>query len=194
MRFKKIYIYSLLRNLICLNFNIIYILIKNINISIDSKIILNKQKDALIKIGELSYIGKFTLLTVRDDGNNDKGNTFNSGLIIGHRTYIGEFNNIRASGGVINIGSNCLISQFVTLVVSNHLISRNDQINNQKWSEEKNFITIKDDVWIGAGSVVLPGVVIGTGAVVAAGSIVTKEVPPYSIVAGNPAKIIGERK
>jgi acetyltransferase-like isoleucine patch superfamily enzyme len=51
-------------------------------------------------------------------------------------------------------------------------------------------ITIEDDVWIGANVTVLKGINIGTGAVVAAGSVVTKDVPNFAIVAGNPAKVI----
>jgi len=51
-------------------------------------------------------------------------------------------------------------------------------------------IIIKDDVWIGCNSIILSGVIIGQGAVVAAGSVVTKDIPPYAIVAGNPAKVI----
>ena len=51
-------------------------------------------------------------------------------------------------------------------------------------------VTIEDDVWIGANAVILPGVAIGTHSVVAAGAIVTKDVPPRSLVAGVPAKVI----
>lgn len=58
----------------------------------------------------------------------------------------------------------------------------------------KGDVTIGNDVWIGHGTMILSGVTIGDGAVIGAGSIVTKDVSPYSIVAGNPAKIIGERK
>jgi hypothetical protein len=54
-------------------------------------------------------------------------------------------------------------------------------------------IEIGHDVWIGHGAIVLPGRTIGTGAVIAAGAIVTKEVPPYTVVAGNPARIIKRR-
>jgi maltose O-acetyltransferase len=54
-------------------------------------------------------------------------------------------------------------------------------------------VTIGDRVWIGYGAIILPGVTIGEGAVVGAGAVVTKEVPPYTIVAGNPAVKIGDR-
>lgn len=54
-------------------------------------------------------------------------------------------------------------------------------------------VTIRDDVWIGTGSTILSGVTIGQGAIVAANSLVTKDVPPYSIVGGNPAKVIKYR-
>ncbi|MNG32136.1 Virginiamycin A acetyltransferase [compost metagenome] len=54
-------------------------------------------------------------------------------------------------------------------------------------------ITIEDDCWIGSNVTILDGVTIGTGSVVAAGAVVTKDVPPYSVVGGVPAKIIKER-
>jgi len=54
-------------------------------------------------------------------------------------------------------------------------------------------ITIGDDVWVGAGAVILPGVTIGRGAVVGAGSVVTKDVAPYAICAGNPARVLRVR-
>lgn len=54
-------------------------------------------------------------------------------------------------------------------------------------------VMIEDDVWIGYGSTLLSGVTVGRGAVVAAGAVVTKDVAPYSIVGGNPAKLLGQR-
>ena len=117
-----------------------------------------------------------------------------SSVIIGKNTYVGEHNNIRAADGVIDIGNNCLISQGITIVTSNHGIKGNLSVSEQPWISKKSHVIISDGVWIGANAVILPDVTIGEGAVVAAGAIVTKDVPPYAIVAGNPAKIIKFRK
>lgn len=63
---------------------------------------------------------------------------------------------------------------------------------SQGW--EKKEVVIEDDVWLGANVFVMPGVTIGRGAIVSAGSVVTKSVPPYAIVAGNPGRVAGWRK
>lgn len=141
-----------------------------------------------LKLGDNVSIGKYSVLTLSSQ------NETMPKLILGKNTYIGEYNNIRVAGGEITIGSGCLISQFVTIVSSNHQIEKDKPIISQKWTTDNNFVHIGDDVWIGASSVILPGVTVGKGAVIAAGSIVTKDVPEYAIVAGNPAKIIKYRK
>ena len=55
-------------------------------------------------------------------------------------------------------------------------------------------ITIEDDVWIGGGAIILPGVTIGKGSVIGTGSVVTKSIPPYSVAAGNPCRVIKTNK
>ena len=92
----------------------------------------------------------------------------------------------------IIVGNNCLIGPDVVLINSNHGIKKNKLIRLQK--NISSDVIIGNDVWIGAKSVILPGVTIGDGAVIAAGSIVNKDVAPYSIVGGVPAKLIKERK
>jgi maltose O-acetyltransferase len=62
----------------------------------------------------------------------------------------------------------------------------------QGW--EKKTVTIEDDVWLAANVFVMPGVTIGKGAIIAAGTIVSKSIPPYAVVGGNPGRIIGWRK
>ncbi|WP_226344464.1 acyltransferase [Agilicoccus flavus] len=112
-------------------------------------------------------------------------------LSIGDRTYVGEFNNIRCAGARIEIGSDCLISQFVTLVGSNHGTERGTPIARQPWSGDG--VVIGDDVWLGAGVTVLPGARIGSGVVVAANSVVRGAIEPGTIVGGTPARVLGSR-
>lgn len=114
-------------------------------------------------------------------------------LKIGSGTYIGENNNIRAAGASIEIGANCMISQMVTIVSSNHGVVSGVLMMHQPWQVPESGITIGDDVWIGAGAVILPGVTIKSGAIIAAGAVVTRHVDANMIMAGIPARPIGIR-
>jgi acetyltransferase-like isoleucine patch superfamily enzyme len=125
---------------------------------------------------------------------NSNHSKINGKLFVGEGTSIGEFNNIRAAGGEIKIGSDCLISQYVTIVASNHNIDLNQKINLQGWDESKTGVTIGNDVWIGANATILPGVVVGNGCIIAAGTVVTKNIPDNAIVMGIPGNIKGYRK
>lgn len=142
------------------------------------------------EIAQSVYIAAYTYICVVNDSH---AKTKNAVLSIGSNTYIGEFNNIRAGGGSIKIGANCLISQYVTIVAANHGTRKDQTINAQPWDTENSFVIIEDDVWVGSGVQILPGVTIGQGAVIAAGSVVTKSVEPYTIVAGVPAKKVKDR-
>ncbi len=93
---------------------------------------------------------------------------------------------------IITIGNNTIIGPGSFITSDNHGIKKEMLIREQEGVEKD--IVIGSDVWLGAYSIVLPGVEIGNGAVIAAGSVVTKNVPSYTIVGGVPAKPIGERK
>lgn len=140
-----------------------------------------------ITIGDSVSICAGTLLAL-----GDQRNGFGR-IQIGHRTWIGEYNNLRAGGGDIIIGNDCLISQFCTLIASNHETGAEQPIASQGARVDKSGVVLEDDVWLGAGVVVLPGVVIGQGAVIGAGSVVTKKIPRGEIHAGVPARRIGVR-
>lgn len=107
-------------------------------------------------------------------------------VIIGDRTKIGLSNTII---GPVTIGNNIRLAQNITLSGLNHNYEDiNIPIHEQGVSTAP--ITIEDNTWIGANVVVVAGVTIGKHAIVAAGSIVTKDIPPYSVAVGNPARII----
>lgn len=121
----------------------------------------------------------------------DGGGLRGARLEVGDRTYIGEFNNIRPAGAPIKIGRDCLVSQHITMVGSNHGVVAGRNIVDQPWTGDG--IVLGDDVWVGAGVTVLPGARIGDGAVLAANSVIRGVVPDGAIVAGTPAREIGRR-
>jgi acetyltransferase-like isoleucine patch superfamily enzyme len=111
-----------------------------------------------------------------------------SGIRIGKHSLIGEYNVIRGQGGV-TIGDRVYTSPFVQIVSVNHVFDDPDvPFVDQGITAEG--IIIEDDVWIGSGAVITDGVRIGQGAVVAGGAVVTKDVPPATVVGGVPAKEI----
>jgi acetyltransferase-like isoleucine patch superfamily enzyme len=123
----------------------------------------------------------------------DDANGFGT-IEVGPRTWIGQYNNLRAcGGGNIIIGAGCLISQFCTLVASNHACSRSQRILDQGPDQSKLGVVLEDDVWLGAGVVVTSGVKIACGAVIGSNAVVTKDIPEYEIWAGVPARKVGER-
>ena len=107
-------------------------------------------------------------------------------VVIGDHTRIGLHNTII---GPVKIGSHVNLAQGITVTALNHNFNDSDKrIDEQGVST--NPVTIGNDIWIGANAVILPGVTIGDHSVVAAGAVVTKDVPPHSLVAGVPAKVI----
>lgn len=90
----------------------------------------------------------------------------------------------------ITIGKNVMMGPNCFLCTRNHAYSNTEIPMQEQGYQEVKSINIEDDVWIGHGVIILPGVTVGKGAIVAAGAVVTKNVPEYAIVGGNPAKII----
>jgi len=126
-------------------------------------------------LGERSVIEDYSIV------NNAVGD-----VVIGNHTRIGLGNTVI---GPVQIGNKVNFAQNVTVTGLNHNFHDvNIAINDQGISTQP--VVIADDVWVGANSVILPGVSIGTHSVVAAGSVVTRSVPPLSICAGNPARVI----
>lgn len=95
-------------------------------------------------------------------------------------------------GGQINIGNNVLIGPYVVMRTADHNYSTRDQLIRSQGHCIKN-ITIEDDVWIGAGAIILGGSVIHKGSVIGAGSVVKGEIMPYTVAVGSPAKFIKSR-
>lgn len=115
--------------------------------------------------------------------------TVNNGVgdvLIGDRTRIGISNVLI---GPVTIGNDVMFAQNIVLSGLNHGY-QDITISPHNQPVTKNKITIEDEVWIGANSVVVAGVTIGKHSVIAAGSVVTKDIPSYSVAVGNPAIVI----
>jgi acetyltransferase-like isoleucine patch superfamily enzyme len=138
--------------------------------------------------GDKVTIGSYAIIRPTNLYGGDAG----VGLKIGNNSSIGPYSYIGCSG-LIEIGDNVMMSPRVSIYSENHNF---DQVDHPMIEQgvTRSFVKIEDDCWIAANSVILAGVTIGKGSVVAAGSVVTKDVAPYSIVAGNPAKFIKSRK
>lgn len=107
-------------------------------------------------------------------------------IIIGDHTRVGLGNTII---GPVCIGNHVNLAQNITVSGLNHNFQNIDKLIDEQGVSTKPII-IEDDVWIGANSVILPGVTLGRHCIVAAGSVVSRSIPPYSICAGSPAKVI----
>lgn len=110
---------------------------------------------------------------------------------IGADTYIGPYTCL--SGEKIQIGKYCLIASHCSIYANNHNFSDpTREIKQQENTYEG--IVIEDGCWLGTGARVLDGVTIGRGSVIGAGAVVTKNIPPYSIAVGVPARVVSHRK
>ena len=109
---------------------------------------------------------------------------FGKNTIVGERTFINAGCKFQDQGGIY-IGNDCLLGHNATLCTINHA-----QDPDRRGDMEFHPIHIEDKVWLGANVTILPGVTIGEGAIVAAGAVVTKDVPPRTIVGGIRAKVI----
>jgi acetyltransferase-like isoleucine patch superfamily enzyme len=140
-----------------------------------------QRPDAYIHIGENSLIDSYTILDVQKKGY----------IKIGKNSSLHAFSVILAGGGV-EIGENVRAAPNLLVLTGKHNF---DDVEKNIYGQGSSFkkIVIEDDVWMGAGVTIIGGVTVGTHSVLAAGSVVTKDVPPNSIVAGNPARIIRKR-
>ena len=114
----------------------------------------------------------------------------NASFQVGDYTFIGRGAHIFISE-MVSIGSNCLIGDGVIISDHKHNIEQGKLIGSQGCTSDP--VDIEDDVMLSVRSIILQGVSIGKGAVVGPGAVVTGNIPPYSIAAGAPARIVGKR-
>lgn len=146
-----------------------------------------------ISIGDKTFFEQFVYLTAWDEFQTLKSRQhFSPTISIGSNCYFGAFNHITATNK-IEIGNNLLTGKFVTITDNSHGKTDFDTLQIEPIKRplhSKGPVIIGNNVWIGDKATILPNVTIGDGAVIAANAVVTKDVPAYCVVAGNPAKII----
>lgn len=126
-----------------------------------------------------------------DNINVEKGAEYSPLVEIGHNSGIGV--NCMLSGKVI-IGDNVMMGPEVYIYTQNHSFERTDIPMNLQGYRKMEQVIIGNDVWIGSRVTILPGITVGEGSIIGANAVVTSNVEPFSIVAGNPAKLIKNRK
>lgn len=143
--------------------------------------ICKKTRAGLAK-GFITYCGK--------NVNLQKGAVFSSRLEIGDNSSLGINSVVQ---GKVVLGSNVMMGPEVLIYTQNHRHERTDIPMIEQGYEEEKEVTIGDDVWIGSRATILPGLSIGKGSIIGASAVVTKDVPEFSIVAGNPARVVKNR-
>ena len=133
-----------------------------------------------VQIGEKSRIGDLAEFTTEHEGV----------IRIGREVRLNRGATVCAYTEVA-IGDYTMVGEFVSIRDANHGIARGELVRSQPHDTRP--IRIGSDVWVGRGACILPGVTIGDGAIIGANSIVTKDVPPNTIAAGIPARVIRER-
>lgn len=142
-----------------------------------------------ISIGKHSHIAKGNVLTAWESYGNQH---FQPSIQIGNYCNIGEYNHISAINHIY-IGNYVLLGRRITIVDNSHGTTDIDSLRippSERTLYSKGPIIIEDAVWIGDKVTILAGVVIGKNSVIAANSVVTHNIPPFSVAAGIPAKVI----
>lgn len=156
-----------------------------------------------VVVGESSVIdarGIYGSIEIEDDVHiqrwcrmtTESYNNYCGYINIQRSSYIGPYSYMHAIGKIF-IGKNCLFGPRTTIVAGNHKYQNKNVLIRLQGQLSKN-VEIEDDVWLSANVTVLGGVRIGEGAVIGAGSVVTKDIPEYTIASGVPAKVTSQRE
>ena len=138
-----------------------------------------------IELGNNVMIGPYSVIRASVLSNIGAGIRMGSGSSVDAYSYIG-------AGGPITIGENVIMGQHISFHAENHNYERTDVPIKYQGTRRRG-IVIEDDCWVGANSTFLDGAHVGRGCVIAAGSIVRGEVPPYSVAAGAPVRVLRTR-
>ena len=155
--------------------------------TLDRGVVLDGYARRGVLIGARTRIGSFTVISCTSHLS-----LFGEGFSIGADSGIGDYSWIGAAGGV-TIGSNVIMGQFVSFHSQEHEFEDPTTPIRQQGTTQRG-ITIGNDCWVGARATFLDGSYVSEGCVVAAGAVVRGEVPPFSVIAGVPARVVRSRR
>ena len=147
-----------------------------------------------IRIGQTAlrrFCGRLMLESCGKKVNIEKNAVFSAKVSLGSRSGIGI--NARINGRCV-IGNDVMMGTDCVIITRSHRHDRTDIPMMDQGFEEERPVFVGNDVWLGDRVIILPGVHIGDGCIIGAGSVVTRDIPPYSVAAGIPAKVIPDRK
>ena len=137
------------------------------------------------------FFARRILTSCGKKANIEKGARFTPGIALGDRSGIG----IRCElTGPIKIGNDVMMGPEVIIYTSGHKFDRTDIPMMDQGATDTKPVTIGNDVWIGRRVIIMPGVTVGDGSILGAGAVVTKNIPPYSVAGGVPARVLKTRK
>lgn len=131
------------------------------------------------------------IIGIGQKSNIEKGAYVTELTKIGDRSGVGKNAVLQ---GKVTIGDDVMMGPECIIYTRNHRFSELDKPMNRQGYTDIEEVIIGNNVWIGGRVIILPGVKVGEGAIIGAGAVVTKDVPPFAVVGGNPAKIIKYRK
>ncbi len=187
LRETLLYIFYRVRNELCR----VDLMLKGVRVGKDNfyygRIEAIFHKGGRISIGDKNNFGRFVLLKVGPKGE----------ILVGNNCTLSRLCFLQSSSRIV-IENGAQIAAFVHIIDANHDISERYDLNVREIDKIKDYKTspviVGRNAWVGSSSVILAGVTIGEGAVVGAGSVVTRDIPPYSIAVGVPCKVIKIRK
>lgn len=160
------------------------------------KVVFRRLPPSASRFGPLSkrlrsWAGRHILAQCGHSVNIERGASFGANVRLGDRSGIGLNCHLR---GPITIGDDVMMAPEVMILTTAHVSDDLDRPMREQGNRLNEPVIVGDDVWIGARAIILPGVNVGAHSIIGAGSVVTRDIPEWSVAVGNPAAVVRSRR